>query len=418
MTPPLASTTTTTTTTTTVCLGALTALALCWRWWLVGGFPLAVVLVVTESRCVCPGAQHLFAQHGDREVLASDYIEEMGPTGKSQRRVLCVTDAQVYNVDPKDFKLHWSAPLHSLALIVTMPLRDGMLLAFESSGPQGRRKREGGPAFLCFSCERSERRGAILRLLDRHTPNAVPMVECDDQPAVIPLIQRHQLLAGSPLAEWFVEAQHSDFDSHGFEPAAAEAAAEQWRAMKYSDRVEQQRAAWQKFVRKYQGQLRSARTAGPGVRFDQGGREYTDSGSATALVVPKKLARGGLPPEQRGEIWQVEASSAPPTHRNTLSAPSSAPPTHRNPVRGSAPSAAPPTHRNTVGPCGAESARALLTWLRTYGCRSCPGRRPSARWAVGSTTRWSVGMRAGSPGRHSKLIGTSRGDTPNCSSPA
>lgn len=59
-----------------------------------------------------------------------------------------------------------------------------------------------------------------------------------------------------------------------------------------------------------QTQLRSAESSGPRVRFDEGGREYTDSGSAKALVVPKKLVRNGLPPEQRGEIWQVMSGSA------------------------------------------------------------------------------------------------------------
>ena len=136
------------------------------------------------------------------------------------------------------------------------------------------------------------------------------------------------------MIKWHALLHHAILDDGG--------AVLQWRALKYSGRVDRQRTSWQKFIRKvhgcrrnrannyavlalnisshtaercfraqqYQAQLRAAQSTGPQVRFDEGGREYTDSGSAAALVVPKQLARGGLPPEQRGEIWQVMSGSA------------------------------------------------------------------------------------------------------------
>eukprot|EP01052_Picozoa_sp_SAG31_P015297 SAG31_NODE_979_length_10600_cov_13.736025_12_plen_513_part_00 len=206
-----------------------------------------------------PAMQQLFAECGDREVLTSEYIEEMDANGKWKRRAICVTDTQVYDLDPKEYKLYASAPLHSLALVVTMSYKEGMLLAFEkgnlnsTKGPTiGKLKGKSGRAsFLCFACEQPHYRSDILRLLDRHTPNAVSTVECNSQREVLPMIQQHPVLAGSPLTEWFVEAQHSDFDAYGFDADGA-AASEQWRKLKYSNRVDQQRADWQKFIKKYQ----------------------------------------------------------------------------------------------------------------------------------------------------------------------
>ena len=159
----------------------------------------------------------------------------------------------------------------------------------------------GGGAFVCFSCESEERRDAIGFLLERHTPVAVPTVECGGQPEVIPLIQRHPVLAGSPLAEWFIEAQQSEFDAHGFEDFANELA--QWQAHSYSRRVEKQRAAWQTFGRSYQKQLRATLAREPvGSLTAAGSETYTDVNASMDMAVPKKLARGGLPPEQRGRV--------------------------------------------------------------------------------------------------------------------
>jgi len=68
----------------------------------------------------------LFKQNGDKELLFSAEMNKINKKFNAQKRIVVVTDKNVYNLDPKDFKIKRKIALDEIEAVSVSTLPDGM----------------------------------------------------------------------------------------------------------------------------------------------------------------------------------------------------------------------------------------------------------------------------------------------------
>jgi len=218
--------------------------------------------------------QPTFSSFGDTRCLHSSPIHKINKRGKFQNRVLCVTDQHVFNLTMGRLLVKKAVPITALLGIIEMGPQPGVCLCFKEG------------EFLTFASFLSSEVVHVVKSLTEQLGLEIFVEPCVTG-TLLSLLRTNPLLAGSPLSAWFesVVADSEQLDL-GFNKDGHEA----WFSSKYANRVQQQRLMWGSYMKQLQ------KSAG-------------DGGAVELKDVPKKLCRLGLPPEQRGEAWQIMSGS-------------------------------------------------------------------------------------------------------------